>query len=197
MPMFHTAGLFAHSESFRMLALTFFFVSIAVLGTVVHFVPMLTDWGLSASKAGATAGLIGVLTIAGRLVVGALLDRAPALVVTRAVLLVVAGGFVVLGMGGAHDVVLGALVLGLAVGAEVDLMAFLVGRYFPQSSYGQVYGAIYAVFLTGGAIGPALSGYLQDITGDDRAPLLADAALLSLAAALTLRLVRNVPQVAL
>src|SRR6266478_475082 len=90
----------ARSESFRMLALIFFLVSMAILGGVVHFVPMLTDWGLSPEEAGGVAGLIGVTTIGGRLLTGALLDRVPALAVTRAVFLIVACGFVILVFGG-------------------------------------------------------------------------------------------------
>jgi hypothetical protein len=51
---------------------------------------MLTDWGLSARKAGAAAGLIGAAAIAGRLLVGLLLDPVAPLVVTAGILLLVA-----------------------------------------------------------------------------------------------------------
>jgi len=109
---------FVRNDTFRLLALIFFLVSIAILGGVVHFVPMLTDWGLSPAKAGAIAGLIGVTTIGGRLLVGALLDRVPPLAVTAGVFLIVAGGLATLDLGGSAYAILGALVLGLAIGAE-------------------------------------------------------------------------------
>jgi MFS family permease len=179
-------SLSMRTDEFRYFALTFFLVSMAVLGTLVHFVPMLTDWGFSPTHAGMIAGMIGVATIVGRLLVGALLDYAAPLAVTRAVFLTVALGMFSLGAGGPGYAVAGALALGLAVGAEVDLIAFLVARYFPKAVYGQTYGALYAVFLAGGAIGPAASGYLQQVTGEYRASLFADAVLLCAAAALTL-----------
>lgn len=63
-----------------------------------------------------------------------------------------------LAVGGTGLAVPGALIIGLSLGAEVDLMAFLTGRYFPRAVYGQTYGALYALVLIGSAIGPALSG---------------------------------------
>ena len=175
-------GQFARSRAFRTLALIFFLASVAVLGTLVQFVPMLTDWGLSAGRAGATAGLVGVAAIAGRLIVGMLLDRMPPLAVTGGMFLVVAGGLAMLALVGPAFAIAGGAVLGLAVGAEVDLLAFLVGRYFAPALYGQTYGAIYAVFLVGGALGPAISGYLQQSTGDYRASLFGASFLLIFAA---------------
>lgn len=84
--------------------------------------------------------------------------------------------------------VAGAIILGLSVGAEVDLIAFLIGRYVPHSSYGQAYGLVYTAFLVGGAVGPALSGYLRDYSGDYRLWLACASALLFLAAAVAHRL---------
>jgi MFS family permease len=174
--------------AFGMLIVTFFLAATAILGTVVQFVPMLSDWGLSPAAAGSTTALIGVAAIAGRLIAGALIDRLPAYAVTAAMFTVAAIGLLTLGLGGAAYGVAGALVVGLAIGAEVDLIAFLVGRYFPPIAYGKAYGAIYACFLVGGAVGPALSGYLKDATGDYRASLVTAAALLTASSLTALRL---------
>jgi MFS family permease len=181
------------SREFRSLALIFFLASLAIMGTLVQFVPMLTDWGLSASKAGATAGLIGVTAIAGRLFIGLLLDRVAPLVITSGMFLIVAGGLAMLALTGPTFAVGGSVVLGLAIGAEVDLIAFLVGRYFPAALYGQTYGGIYAVFLIGGALGPAISGYAQQATGDYRASLFGAAGCLMAAAALSVFMARTAP----
>ena len=183
------------SVAFRLLAAAFFLASMAILGTVVHFVPMLMDWGLPPFKAGATAGLIGATAIGGRLLVGALLDRAPPLLVTTGVFLMVAGGLIALAYGGAPIAGIAAMAIGLGIGAEVDLIAFLVGRYFAPRLYGQTYGALYAVFLIGGAIGPGISGYLQQASGDYRWSLYCAAGLLGFAAVFTLLLTRIAPPV--
>jgi MFS family permease len=71
-------------------------------------------------------------------------------------------------------------------------MAFLIARYFSKAQYGQVYGALYAAFLLGGALGPAASGYLQQATGDYRSSLYGASAVLIIAMILTLLLTRVV-----
>lgn len=93
------------------------------------------------------------------------------------------------GTGVAYAVV-GALALGLALGAEFDLIAFPIARYFPTESYGQTYGVAHGLALIGGAMGPAVSGYLQQMTGGYRVALFANAAWLSIAATLAIRLAR-------
>ncbi len=168
--------------AFICIAITFLLAAIAVFGTIVHFVPMLTDAGLTPEAAGGIAALIGITAIAGRVVAGALLDRLPAGLVTAGLFLLAALGFSLLAFGGITFAIPGALIAGFAIGAENDLLAFLVGRYFPRATYGQAYGALYGVFLLGGAIGPALSGYLFDLSGNYQLSLLSAAGLLVLAA---------------
>lgn len=174
----------------RLLGCMFFLAAVAILGTVVQFVPMLTDWGMTPARAGATASLIGIVAIGGRLITGALLDRCPPNRVTMGLLSTAALGLGVMGVGGVARAVCGAAVLGLSVGAEANLIAFLVGRYFERAVYSQIYGAIYAAFLVGGSIGPVLSGYLQDLSGDYRLSLLVMAGLLALSALMTTRMPR-------
>ena len=178
--------------AFALLATTFFLAATAVLGTVVQFVPMLSDRGMDAGTAGRLAALIGVAAIGGRLVAGFLLDRVAAAIVTALLFLLTAAGLAILAIGGLELAAFGAVVTGLAVGAEVDLIAFLVARHFPPGAYGKAYGAIYACFLLGGAIGPALSGVVRDATGNYVASLLCAAGLLGVSALVALRL-RHVP----
>jgi MFS family permease len=68
-------------------------------------------------------------------------------------------GIVMLGEGGGVLVpILGAAMCGLAVGAEIDLMAFFVSRYFGVRAYGRVYGAMFALFAAGNGVGPLIGG---------------------------------------
>jgi MFS family permease len=178
----------SREPAFGLLVGTFLVAAIAVLGTVVQFVPMLSDWGLTPQAAGGTAALIGVAAIAGRLIAGLLIDRFPAYAVTMLLFVCAAVGLLVLAGGGLRFAGAGAVVTGLAIGAEVDLIAFLVARHFPPRAYGKAYGAIYMAFLVGGAIGPALSGYLRDQTGGYQASLITASLLLCVAAAIASRL---------
>jgi MFS family permease len=52
----------------------------------------------------------------------------------------------------------GAVALGLGIGAEVDLMAFFTSRYFGARNYAKIYGTMFGIFAFGVGIGPALSG---------------------------------------
>jgi MFS family permease len=178
------------SPAFRLLGVIFLLAAMGALGTVVHFPAMLSDAGLSPARAGALAGTIGIAVIAGRGVAGLMLDRLPAPIVTASFFAISAIGLALLGAGGATLALPGALALGLSVGAEVDLIAYLVSRLFPRTVYGTVYGGIYALFLLGGAIGPAIIGLLFDLTGGYRVSMFAAASCLAAAALLALRISR-------
>ena len=176
------------NRSFIVLGLMFFCASVAVFSSVIHFVPMLTDAGLAPNRAGGIAALIGVAAIAGRLLTGWLLDRLAPELVTTSLFAVVAVGLLVHAVGGPTMAMIGALVVGLAVGAEVDLLGFLTGRYFRREDYGQAYGALYMLFLAGGAVGPALAGFAFDALGSYKAWLVIAAAMLGVASVLASRL---------
>ena len=170
------------ARGFYPLSAMFLLAAVAILGTVVQFVPMLTDAGLSPAKAGGIAALIGLSAIVGRLVVGVLLDRISPALVSGGLFLIAAAGLLMMSMGGIALAVPGAIICGVAVGAEVDLLSFLTARYFPRTAFGQVNGLLYGLFLTGGAIGPWVSGSLYDTTGSYAVSLLVASVLLAVAA---------------
>lgn len=186
-------GAILREQAFAGIGLPIFLASVAVLGTVVHFVPMLSDAGYPPAQAGGIAALIGIAAIFGRLAAGAALDRLPAPIVAATLFAVAAAGVLLLAVGGPRVAVPAALITGLAVGAEGDLIAFLTARYFRRAQYGQAYGALYALFLIGGAIGPALLGVLFDASGGYRVPFAVAGTLLAAAALLALRLARLTP----
>ena len=66
---------------------------------------------------------------------------------------------------------LSALIVGLAAGAELDLMAFLVSRYFGLKHYGALYGGIYIFFSIGAGLAPAMFGWTYDMFGHYQAVL--------------------------
>ena len=57
------------------------------------------------------------------------------------------------------------LLIGLTAGAEQDLMAFLVARYFGMKSYGVIYGVLYSCFALGAGIGPWVLSRVYASTG--------------------------------
>jgi MFS family permease len=54
--------------------------------------------------------------------------------------------------------------IGLAAGAEYDLLAFMVARYFGMKSYGGIYGVLYSCFALGAGVGPVSFGANFDRT---------------------------------
>ncbi len=160
------------SRTFWILAGTFAAMSLSFGGLLPHFVPMLLDAGLSPVAAGRIAGEIGLAVIVSRLGVGLLLDRVFAPRIAIAMCLVGALGGITLLKGGAAYAPLTAIALGLALGAELDLMGFLVSRYFQMAQFGRIYGWQYGAFIFASGLGPLWVGAVRDATGNYTAALI-------------------------
>ncbi|KRB82404.1 hypothetical protein ASE00_10070 [Sphingomonas sp. Root710] len=179
---------------FLLLAATFLLAANAIAASVVHFVPMMVDGGLTTARAAQLASLLGVALICGRLVTGWLLDRLVPEYVAAALFLITSVGLSILALEGASVAIIGALVVGLAMGSEVDLLCYLTARHFPRQHYGTAYGGLFGVFLFGSAMGPTIMGYLYDHAGSYRGGFLLAAAVLVGAAALVATLRRLHPR---
>ncbi|HXQ53320.1 MAG TPA: MFS transporter [Stellaceae bacterium] len=155
-------GLLAALASWRFWALTvaFFLSVVAINGTVAHTVPMLTDRGVSMALATTAVSASGFAIILGRILSGWCLDRFSGRAVAVAFFMVPMAGILILAEGGGAVLpIFGAALCGLAVGAEIDLMAFFVSRYFGIRAYGRVYGTMFSLFNAGNGVGPFIGGY--------------------------------------
>jgi MFS family permease len=141
----------------------FFLFSVSVNGSVAHLVPVLTDRGIGNETAALAASMLGVLTLGGRLLTGALLDRFAGSRVTGIFFAIAAVGVAVLSQ--AHTVTMGfagAGLIGLGMGAEADVMPYLVSRYFGLRSFSEIYGYTFTAYAFAGALGPLLMGWSYD-----------------------------------
>ena len=120
----------AGTRCFWLMGAAFFLVAIAINGTVAHVVPLLTDYGISTAAAAATMGIFGLATMAGRLLAGYLVDRFFAPLVATVFFLAPIAGFVLLSSASGALPAIGVILLGLGLGTEIDLIAFLVSRYY-------------------------------------------------------------------
>jgi len=178
------------SYKFWVLAFGLLCTSFALGGIIPNLVPMLTDMGYAPSVAAGYAGLLGVMVISGRLLVGVLLDYLWSPLVAFCVLTPTFISCLLLtidGLGPAGVIVSVALV-GLATGAEYDLIAYLVSRFFGMKHYGVVYGTQYMFFGIGFAVGPPVYGYGYDINSSYDPILYVTAAIMILAPATFLSL---------
>jgi MFS family permease len=164
-------GQWIRSRVFWTMVAAFATMSLSFAGLLPHFVPLLIDGGLSPVAAGRIAGQIGLAVIASRLLVGFLLDRTFAPRLGIAVCVIAAAGSVLFIAKGISSASLTAIALGFAMGAELDLMGFLVARYFGLAEFGRIYGWQYCAFALGSGVGPLWVGAIRDATGDYRLPL--------------------------
>lgn len=169
---------------FWRLVASFTLVALAVAGFVTHFVPMLTDDGMPALEAARIAGLLGLAVLVGRLGVGLIVDHVFAPFVAAALMLLAASGLALLALGGPAFAVPGALAIGLAMGGEVDLIAYMTARYYGMSRYGRMYGLLYGAFLVGTGSSPYVIALIQARAGSYAPALWMSVGLLCVAAAL-------------
>jgi MFS family permease len=144
------------SRIFWLLALSIFLASLALNGSLVHVVPMLTERGWTPDRAAAALAAAGLSGMVGRILVGFIIDRVFAPYVGGVFFLMAAAGIFLLIEDKA--VILGVVFVGLAAGAEIDMMGFLTSRYFGLSALGKIYGLLFALFTVAAGLGPYLIG---------------------------------------
>lgn len=155
-----------HDPAFWIMAGAFFLVGASVHGCVVHLVPMLTDRGITAERAALARSLLGPALLIGRVGSGYLLDRFFAPYVAMFVFVGAALGMVLLWSSATGGTAyLAAFLVGLGMGAEVDIIAYLTSRYFGLRALGEIYGYAFASYALAGALGPWLMGLGFDRTG--------------------------------
>ena len=178
----------ARTPRYLLMVATFFAIGFAVQSVMMHLVPLLTSRGLSPMLAAFAQSLLFFAVTSGRLVTGWLMDRYFAPRVALAFLLApIAGiGLLAAGADGA-TALLAALLVGLAAGAEVDVLAYLTSRYFGQRSFSAIYGTFYGLYSLSGGLGPLATARIVEDGGGYPTALALHAALLAVACLLLLR----------
>lgn len=144
-------------------------LTLAYLGTasiITHVIPFLQDKGLSLQLASTILALATGVSIIGRVAAGYLADRISVKYVTIFSFLLQAGGIaLLLGAGSMTMIWAFVIVFGLAMGGMFALEPLLISRYFGLTSFGAIYGGLWAVVALGFATGPPLAGYIFDTSG--------------------------------
>lgn len=175
--------------NFAGLCAAFLALGIFSSAVLVNLISLLEANGMVRQNAVFAQSVVGLATIAGRLLCGWLLDRFPFRVVVPAYCLVAAGAIAAFAGGVTGPLAFAAAAgTGLMIGAEVDLLGFAVQRIFGRANYATVFGLVFAVFHLGGAVGAIGTGVLHDSTGAFTVPLLLASAACVAAAALFARI---------
>lgn len=157
------------SARFWMLNLALSLVVACIVAMVTNGVPLLRDKGLQAADAARIFGSFGLSLILGRVIVGYLVDRVWAPGVAAVALALPALGCVLLSQAGAGDTALlvaGVMLIGIGSGAEFDVAAFLMSRYFGLRDYGRLFGVHLGLITAASTLAPWLFGQLYRSTGN-------------------------------
>lgn len=140
------------------------FVSGAVL---INHVNILVERGIPRESAIALQSLLGLAMIVARILAGWLLDRVHVTVVMP---IFAAGAAIALALNAAGATstmaIACAILLGLMVGAEFDVLGFSIRRYHGRRAFGALYGLLFAMFSLGSAVGLLIIGALHARSGN-------------------------------
>lgn len=185
--------LSAAVRSYRLWAIWLVFVlsSAATLSLGPHLPSLFADRGFDAAMAARSASMMGVGLLIGRLMTGLLIDRIHAPLVAG--VFFVGGAVGVFLLRGSHDygtLLVATMLIGLTIGAEGDLISYLVRSYFGLTSFGSLFGIAFSGYGLGAVIGPIGLGAWFDRHGSYDVPLLVLPCMLLAASGLVLSLGR-------
>src|ERR1700674_391134 len=152
---------------FWLLGMAILCVSTGSLGFVSQFQSIVIEKGLPAADAPLLLSFLALSVLISRLGVGWALDLLTAEWVAACVITLAALGMLIWLTAHANIPMMIAAVglIGLSVGAELDLMSFFCARLFGLQHYGAVYGGIAVFFYSGIAAGGLAYGAIHDLTG--------------------------------
>lgn len=151
--------------TFWMMNLGFFLLGVTATSLVTQQVPLLRDAGWTAEETTRLMTTFGFGLLFARVAVGFVIDH----IFAPRVLTAVSIGGVVACLLYAFYPDLGyvsALLVGFLLGAEFDVLAFLIKRYYGNAAYGRVYGVIFGVFYLGSAVGIWALPKLREMSAD-------------------------------
>lgn len=140
--------------TFYILNVAFFMLGLTATSLVTQQAPLLVESGRTAVEAGVIVSIFGFALLVARVFVGFVIDH---MFAPRVMTLVSLGGVVSCVLYAAYPdaAIVSAVLLGLLLGAEFDVLAFLIKRYFGNVAYGRLYGVIFGVFYLGSGLGIA------------------------------------------
>jgi MFS family permease len=176
---------------FWTLCVTQFLFFPALMSVPLHLAVHGMDLGMAQTLAATLLSVIGAASIAGRLIMGAQVDRIGGKMAYTICLLVLLVSLVALSLtishGGLFVVV---AVYGFGHGALFVVVSPTVAEYFGMRAHGAIFGTVLFFGTLGGSIGPILTGWVFDSFGSYTPAFIT----LALSAAIALVLVRTIPR---
>ena len=142
-------------------------IAFSLNGIFSQLAPMLSDRGIGMTTAALVVSTMGISMAVARVVVGYVIDK---LFAPRVAIIIFIS--VMLGLGlliyGQHLALyfIAAILLGIGIGTESDLMVFLTSRYYGMRHFGTIFSWVFIAHMTGTSLGPYIMGRSFDIHGN-------------------------------
>jgi len=182
------------TDNFWMVCAIYFLVGYFSQAVIVHIVPYAKALGIAVTSAAAVLSLVGAGSIAGRIIMGSISDKIgvkASLIISLSIPILT-----FIWLQSANEMwmlYLFAPTYGFAYGALMAMMVLTAAMMFGLPALGVIIGVISFMYSLGGAAGPAMSGYLFDITGSYNAAFLVCAMLAALGLGMAIILRRPRP----
>ncbi len=153
-------------RDFWSLIVIFSGLAFVLYGLIPHMVPMLQDRGVPVGQASLLASAFGWAAFGGRLLIGFLVDRYDARRIAFVFFSLSAIGLSLLSAPmPIWAFTVAAILLGLSLGAEVDMLAYLTSRYFGLANFAQIFGGMFSAVMVAMSLSPLAFGAVYDFTG--------------------------------
>jgi len=175
-----TLGAALGSREFWIVSAAFTCLNSPIQLILTHHVAHLVETGLSKLFVAGIVGLIGVVSILGKIWWGFLADRWwPEWIYLAGCSCVLAGITILLGAGPASplwSLYAYALLMGVGYAVSPAMTPIMCGIFFGGPHFGVIFGCLNMLYHAGGAAGVWLAGYAHDLTGNYRLPFSASMA---------------------
>jgi len=162
------------TPAYWLMVIAFVLAGTSINGCIVHMAQIFSDRGATEVSAAVAVSVGGLALLVGRAGTGYFLDRFSGAGVAFSVFSLAALGIALLLTRVAGPLaLLGTFLVGLGFGAEVDIMAYLIGRYFGLRALGTAFGFAFGSFVLASGVGPLLMGAAFDRTRSYTQPLAA------------------------
>ena len=177
------------TKNFWLMFVSFLLLAFGIGGVLIPLVPILRARGIEPEQAAAVQAALGLALIVGRAFAGFLMDRffAPRVAAVILVFPLIGVSMLALDASGTTALV-PAVCIGVAAGAELDVIAVLVTRYFGNRAYGENYGWQYAAWTLGSGTAVIVTNRVFDQLGTHTPVLWVYVAMFLCSALLILRL---------
>lgn len=161
-----TLGQAIHTKPFRTLGLCFFFTGFITQSVLTHHVAFFVDQGLQTLSASYIAGLVGMVSVVGKIFWGTVSDKSGREVAFTLVAACAICGMLLLiaftRLSSAKIPYTYALFFGMGYAGLAALLPIMTADFFAGPAYGAIFGTLYMLHGVGGAFGAWVGGFLYD-----------------------------------